>query len=157
MTRLRRILLNGLTVLSLLLAIATAGLWVRSYSCADEITYRGPTQAFRLWSSSGAFHLIGSRFMTHLPGFWITLYSRSVPGPFIDRPDWTLRIPFASLIIWLVALPWFRWAIPLVRSQKTRRRPGLCPACGYDMRANPAKCSECGAAPNTNVRNPNAE
>ena len=28
-----------------------------------------------------------------------------------------------------------------------RRRPGLCPRCGYDLRASPGRCPECGAAP----------
>src|SRR5258706_12166902 len=38
MKRLRRIIFNAVTVLSLLLFMATVGLWVRSYSRGDEIT-----------------------------------------------------------------------------------------------------------------------
>lgn len=55
---------------------------------------------------------------------------------------------------WLIVLPyWFlfllagimpaRWLWPL--SQKHRRRIGnLCAVCGYDLRATPEKCPECG-------------
>jgi hypothetical protein len=33
-----------------------------------------------------------------------------------------------------------------IRSRR-RERSGLCPACGYDLRASPGRCPECGADP----------
>jgi len=48
------------------------------------------------------------------------------------------------------------WLLPLItivppllfirRWRKFRRKPGHCPACGYDLRATPDRCPECGKA-----------
>ena len=35
------------------------------------------------------------------------------------------------------------------RIDAARRRPGVCPACGYDLRATPGRCPDCGAEPAT--------
>ena len=35
---------------------------------------------------------------------------------------------------------------PLWLTRRHRRQPGLCPACGYDLRATPGRCPECGTA-----------
>ena len=48
-----------------------------------------------------------------------------------------LTLPLACAGAWL-------WARPSLDAR--RRRRGLCPRCGYDVRETPARCPECGAA-----------
>jgi hypothetical protein len=52
-------------------------------------------------------------------------------------------LPFWALTT-VSALPPLVWLIRRVHSRARRRRAGHCPACGYDLRATPDRCPECG-------------
>jgi hypothetical protein len=57
----------------------------------------------------------------------------------------SIAIPCWSLASLLALVP----TIAAIRGWYKRRRlqPGFCPSCGYDMRATPERCPECGQTP----------
>ena len=56
-----------------------------------------------------------------------------------------VTVPHWSLAAFFSVLP-TAFLIGSVRIMR-RRRAGLCPSCGYDLRASPGRCPECGAVP----------
>jgi hypothetical protein len=59
-----------------------------------------------------------------------------------------LAIPFWSLVGLTAVIPVWRFGRPGRRSRGwLRARRGLCPSCGYGLRASPGRCTECGAVP----------
>ena len=63
-------------------------------------------------------------------------------GTWTDR---RLRFPLWCPLVLLLPLPVVRFG--QWRAQRRRARQGHCPTCGYDLRATPDRCPECGAAP----------
>jgi hypothetical protein len=61
---------------------------------------------------------------------------------YVALPDWVV-------VILLGILPFLTGArIRHRKQQQSRLQRGLCTACGYDLRATPDRCPECGTVPN---------
>ena len=165
-------MLNLLMALSLPLCVATAVLWVRSYGGTDRFERYHRTSGWGLYLSRGHFtagwyttdgksgivpmplkyQRVKARTEPHrtplanadrdwaLAGFRFA--SRDTPDGWADR---MLVVPLWSCCVLLAAAPAVSAARRL-RSWRTMRRgaAGLCPSCGYDLRATPGRCPECG-------------
>ena len=167
----KRGLVNLLTALSLVLCVAVTVLWERSYRWMDQVRRWFPPGAILLaHSDHGRVYLAAawgldhsnrgwereSRDVAGQPGVWerdagAANYSVSLLGfgyVNFDRVEGIadrlrlVTVPHWFLSVSLAALPGVR----LVRAMRRRRhaRAGLCPACGYDLRATSGRCPECG-------------
>jgi len=64
-----------------------------------------------------------------------TFQRRGDSRSYVAAPFWLFSLPFAVLPSWTL----YRF---IRRARRSRR--GLCRQCGYDLRASPDKCPECG-------------
>ncbi|HZN66701.1 MAG TPA: hypothetical protein VFB66_15530 [Tepidisphaeraceae bacterium] len=156
-----------LTLLSLLTSIAVAGLWVRSYRVSSIFGYytnRGSDGWYRnnyFVSYRGRLTLVMLRESTDHGLFQKgRFHARDDPDPsYGQNPEFAgfgyLRVPRGDSMRWTeLQVP--HWSLLLVAGiaptcsvvRKIRRRrqlnAGLCPRCGYDLRATPQRCPECG-------------
>jgi hypothetical protein len=127
-----------------LLALAVAGLWLRSYFVADVISTRAGKGASGVWTFRGNVLYVQYWFgRTGLreSGWHYTAVPVADAAGFGAGNPFFNPLPVAPL--WLVSglcaggatlLLWRRCVPP----------PGDCPACGYDCRATPYRCPECG-------------
>jgi hypothetical protein len=105
-----------------------------------DVVYRSGTLKFR---ALGFGWLRGKSFVFALPFGNV----KSVPlVPWLNSPPYNaLIVPYWFIALMLAAPWWWRGASSLVR--RLRPRPGACRRCGYDLRATPDRCPECGLVP----------
>ena len=148
----KRRLLNLLTALSLLLCVAVCVLWACSYRYYNAVGF-WPSPARRLEygliSNQGTVHFFTavegdgvSRWRWKNSGVLGYLRSGGWAGFAVHRNgrELVVGVPRWSLCL-LLAVPAaarFAW-------RSRRRNPGHCRQCGYDLRATPDRCPECGA------------
>ena len=117
-----------------------------------------PTRRFSFVSIVGRKHMSERYFYTTFGGFGYLMAARR-PTTQDDHEEPTSRaVVFAKPTRYVaVKLPyWFLAAVSVsfrfrgwvhrVR-ERNRHSVGLCPACGYDVRATPGQCPECGRTP----------
>ena len=169
-----RRLLNLVTVMSLLLCVAVAGLWVLSGFRAVSLGHGGGPNAGG-FTPEWQVGCRQGRVCWMLAWHWATSSPEDVGFYFKSGPPRPVAFPW--LLIWtqngygaggfyvermrapavrwdrrFVAAPnWFLIAmflvLPVMRWLKRKPAPGRCARCGYDLRATPDRCPECGATP----------
>ena len=171
MKRFFRRLFNIASLLSLLLFVAMAALWVTSYWKTQFVGWSDPRQFVGALSMTGLLRFEHGTYAAE-PGFSYVSYATPKGGlrsevQARDRSGGMFRaIGFASSSIDYnfdgknmrrsVYVP--HWALaglfvllPAIRLRALLRRrprpPEVCAACGYDLRATPHRCPECGAVP----------
>lgn len=95
---------------------------------------------------------LGPNYLTsaepQVRSFWNRLgfgvYSGGSGSSFHDEHCEGVMVPWYSVAL-LLALGPLAWLVS-ARRQRRRRRAGWCLACGYDLRASPERCPECGTA-----------
>jgi hypothetical protein len=151
MRQMLRRLFPIVSALSLLLCLASGGLWVRSYRHPSSI---GLDPAEReIGFSSGEAWLMLDETRSLVP---FDEYDRSVLGFGVRAGPFTHFLPDGAMSTyytkwWFVPL-WFPCSVlavlPLTQAAKMisyrRRRLGFCQTCGYDLRASKERCPECG-------------
>jgi hypothetical protein len=97
-----------------------------------------------VWRGGGnvrPFNARSQHFIVRLPGFVFVEFDGSDGAGWIAAVSWRL-VPF------MVASLSAGWLAGIGVRRVARRRPrvGCCPTCGYDVRATPERCPECGTS-----------
>jgi hypothetical protein len=169
MPRLRHPLLNLLTALSLLLCVGIVALWVKGYQWGGAFEVRVNGVAYQVAWPVGRVALaarpaaaphppLGYELIRHPPVDLDQSYTRRAAFPppadyhafagfgwlhdggmrSVFAPAWLLALAAALLPAWHLPREWRG------RTTDRRRRRGQCLSCGYDLRATPDRCPECG-------------
>jgi hypothetical protein len=170
----KRFLFNVLAGISLLLCAMVVAVGIRSWWIDDCATSRTDSAVdawlYTIQSSRGTLDFTIARIPGHLPGRPLNARSWWLPWPWRDavsdpegEPAYPRALWFVTDVstyglsgkdmgrVGLVVPDWFfvvtTSALPTIWFWKRRSRPrGFCLHCGYDLRATPDRCPECGTA-----------
>ena len=165
----KRRLFNLMTAASLALCLATAGLWVRAHWTRDLIQF--PNRRHCVGTDVGeiSIHVSSRPYWAGIPyqalppaprsretiwfprhetfqvgesysglGFVYMFHDQASPAPGVRITQVTVPLWFPVLLLSVAPAVW-------QRRRLNRHEPGQCKVCGYDLRATPDRCPECGS------------
>ncbi len=163
----RRLLFNFAAATALIMAGAVAAAWVASFGAGLQVAWRHDPCDVAVYAERGGM----SFYLSHvsvpqntrqgfewsratwgmesgdegwaLPNGWRHGAFGWELNRYVSGFDAHLLLPCGIVLLVIVFTP-ACWVIRR-RRQARRRRSGRCLACGYDLRATPDRCPECGA------------
>jgi hypothetical protein len=171
--RIGQYILNGLAVLSLLTCLTTIVLWARSAHHWDQASCFGRSSAFAMTSCRSQLLFMRAQYSSAGLSHGFHVHSQSAPSLAAWSSDKSARshwynsvgfeylrsddsgeiregvvVPHYALCALSAILP----ASCALKHQRERRKRQahikmLCTSCGYDLRATPDRCPECGSVP----------
>ena len=110
------------------------------YGSATPSTYDGPER----WAQASV----------KVAGFAVMVLDSKYPAGFGQHGERGIAIRAVAVPWWMIVAVSGGLAVPLARRLRRRHRLGYsgtvrCSHCGYDLRATPDRCPECGAAAGT--------
>jgi hypothetical protein len=168
-----------LAALSLLLCVATAVLWVRSYWVRDQWRHGNGYRTRSLTSQRGQLCISGYRFTSDMGRERFT-WQAEPGGVFRGERSWSgfghsthvdRQMSNGAVEVYMFYSAFWvpHWAAVLLsalapagqvrtylrrRHLDRRRQRGQCASCGYDLRSTPGRCPECGTATASLGQNP---
>jgi hypothetical protein len=158
----KRNVLNVLSGATLVLACIVCAIWIRSYRKNDTLYFISESYFLAAFESDGitSFQIVGpdaggppgrvnvfhkSCSAVHGPCLPCGVHSWGGAGFFIFSDGSVFRGANVPCWFWVVTLA----VTPVIRCWRLRRSKfpanGQCRVCGYDLRATPDRCPECGA------------
>ena len=129
---------NAIAVLSAVLLSLAVAIWIVSLWGMQSYSWGSAQKLYTVGADGGRFivekRVGGARFS----GGWDVC---GVSYRTYGKTGWNLGISFTHLA--LVMLP-TQWLLRKLRQRRTDATWQLCERCGYDLRATPERCPECG-------------
>jgi hypothetical protein len=99
------------------------------------------------WHAKFVLRDLQSEFLMGLPKFRWRAGTMPLRKGFLAEEHLWISYAYPTLLFALAPLAWLR----RFARQRAAKRAGHCQGCGYDLRASPQRCPECGAIPASQV------
>ncbi len=141
----RRKLFNLIGSASLILSLVVLFFWLRTRNEELIVLIQNRSPRVSMYHLRAPVAIPAGTWRIYLESWAgrLELRRNYFAGPIVTQvPYWAL---FAALLVPPIVRQ--RYLEALLRTRRARLRAGRCPACGYDLRASPDRCPECGAVP----------